>query len=181
METLRWYRMTYLEETPCPWILYYYALNAGLSHEVASENYTSLGLPESRKEATLKDRAHHRTAGHRLKKWQEARDAGQAKVSEGCALLDPFTLESLLFLMSVGDDPALQRNVSKYLTKWRGARADVNGEDLLAMGLAPGPLFRRIIQDVLVAKRDGIVSSRESQLELAQRLVRETGEMSGPG
>jgi tRNA nucleotidyltransferase (CCA-adding enzyme) len=175
MEVFRWHGMTYLEETPCSWVLFYYALNVGLSQMDAALNYTRMGLPEARKGAILRDRARLRMLVRRMQKWQADMDAGKSRISEGCALLDPMGLETLLLVMAVGGDPMLHRNVSRYLTKLRGMRPDIDGEDLLAMGLPAGPIFRTILQETLKAKRDGTVTTREGQLQFAEHLVRELG------
>ena len=40
----------------------------------------------------------------------------------------------------------------------------VNGDDLIAMGLRPGPLFREILERVEEAQLDGTLTSREQAL-----------------
>ena len=49
----------------------------------------------------------------------------------------------------------------------------INGHDLIGMGLAPGPLFGRILRAVHDAQLEGAVSSRREALEMAARLARE--------
>ena len=73
---------------------------------------------------------------------------------------------------------ALQKNISRYITLWRRQQADVGGEDLLAMGLQPGPAFGRILEAVLTAKLDGLAATTEQQLELARTLARQADENS---
>ncbi|MFO0829016.1 MAG: CCA tRNA nucleotidyltransferase [Phycisphaerales bacterium] len=48
----------------------------------------------------------------------------------------------------------------------------VNGDDLLALGLTPGPAFRDVLDAIYDAQLDGIVESREDALSLARQMVR---------
>ncbi len=47
----------------------------------------------------------------------------------------------------------------------------INGEDLIAMGLAPGPELGRILRMVREAQDEGAVISREEALDLGRRLM----------
>jgi hypothetical protein len=61
---------------------------------------------------------------------------------------------------------------------WRGdrlRRADIDGSDLVAAGVAPGPSIGRALAAVRAALLDGAVETRESQLQLALRVAREEG------
>ncbi len=51
----------------------------------------------------------------------------------------------------------------------------VTGHDLIAMGLKPGPVFRRLLDAVEEAVVEGRVSSREEALEYVKRLVYSEG------
>jgi putative nucleotidyltransferase with HDIG domain len=51
----------------------------------------------------------------------------------------------------------------------------VNGNDLKALGLQPGPLFGRILAAVEEAQLEGSVKTREEALELLQNMAREEG------
>jgi tRNA nucleotidyltransferase/poly(A) polymerase len=46
----------------------------------------------------------------------------------------------------------------------------LTGDDLLAAGLAPGPLFKRVLDEVLDAQLEGKVATKGEALELAKRL-----------
>jgi tRNA nucleotidyltransferase (CCA-adding enzyme) len=63
------------------------------------------------------------------------------------------------------------KGISHYITRWRDIKPDINGADLIALGLKPGPLFRDIMRNVLSHKLDGKVTSREEQLLLAKKLA----------
>ena len=50
-------------------------------------------------------------------------------------------------------------------------RTDINGSDLIRMGIEPGPMIGRILEEVLAAKMDDEDFGREEELELAGRLA----------
>ena len=47
----------------------------------------------------------------------------------------------------------------------------VNGHDLIALGLSPGPRFGEILERVQTAQLEGEIHSREEALALVRRLV----------
>jgi len=69
----------------------------------------------------------------------------------------------------------------EFASKPARPRPLVTGHDLIAMGLAPGPAFREILQEVETAHLEDRVSDREEALALARRLARDRGlEPDGP-
>jgi poly(A) polymerase len=48
----------------------------------------------------------------------------------------------------------------------------VTGRDLIALGLAPGPSFKRILEEVETAQLDGRIADRDQALELAEKLAK---------
>jgi poly(A) polymerase len=47
------------------------------------------------------------------------------------------------------------------------------GDDLIAMGLKPGPLFRDILEEVYDAQLEGRATSKDEALALARRIAKE--------
>ncbi|WP_247647579.1 CBS domain-containing protein [Desulfovibrio desulfuricans] len=177
-ETLTWYRLLYFEQAAQPWLAYFLALNYNLSYADTANHYQRMGLPEPQRADVFRQREHMRAVRGKLESWQKDHETGRAKISALCALLRPLSLEFLLCLMADTTNAALQKNISRYITLWRRQKADVGGEDLLAMGLQPGPAFGRILEAVLTAKLDGLAATTEQQLELARTLARQADENS---
>ncbi len=50
----------------------------------------------------------------------------------------------------------------------------ISGNDLIAMGLAPGPVIGKVLRKVQDAQLEGEISDREEALELAKKLLMET-------
>ena len=73
------------------------------------------------------------------------------------------------------EDSGLQKNLSRYITQWRREKPDIDGRDLRDMGIAPGPLFGRILRAVLAGKLDGETPDADSQRRLALDMARQEG------
>ena len=82
-----------------------------------------------------------------------------AKASEIYKLLHPYKLPTLV-LLAVKVPRSLRRQIWHYLTKLSRMKAPLNGRDLTALGYKPGKEYKQILEALLVAKLDGIISDR---------------------
>ncbi|HVY78777.1 MAG TPA: hypothetical protein VG898_09755, partial [Solirubrobacterales bacterium] len=57
--------------------------------------------------------------------------------------------------------------LDRYLTEWRDVSLAIDGEDLIAAGVPPGPALGRGLQEALRRKLDGEVEGREAELAAA--------------
>ena len=87
-------------------------------------------------------------------------------------LLDSFPDAALEvgWLLAV-DEPQARANLSAYASDWRHQRSILTGADLKTMGLAPGPIYRRILDQLRYAWIDGEVRSAEEEGALLRRLL----------
>jgi tRNA nucleotidyltransferase (CCA-adding enzyme) len=77
----------------------------------------------------------------------------------------------LLYLAARASREEVRRFVSHYVSHLRQIRCSLDGDGLSALGLAPGPRFREILDRLLVARLNGEVLNDEQERDLAQRLV----------
>ncbi len=94
-------------------------------------------------------------------------------------LLHPFSLRALRLLSLLEELPAVEGAVSLYLEELRTVRTILRGDDLRALGLTPGPLYRQILDALLAGRLDGQVRTRADEESLLERLltVRELGRL----
>ena len=179
LESLRgvidWYHLLYLKESPDLSILYLMSLCSAVPTIETADILHRLGLAPTMRETILSLRENVRSTLLELTNWH--RDCQQQKnqgntVSRLCALLAPLPLEGALYLMARTPSREISGSVSQYIYKWRQVRVDITGSDLHALGLEPGPKYGDIMRKVLAAKLDGRADTRESQMELAEVLVR---------
>jgi tRNA nucleotidyltransferase (CCA-adding enzyme) len=68
-----------------------------------------------------------------------------------------------------------------YLTRWRGLRPHLRGDDLIAMGLQPGPDLGALLAALARARLDGELTTREDEIEFVRSLQSDNREAGEPG
>jgi tRNA nucleotidyltransferase (CCA-adding enzyme) len=71
------------------------------------------------------------------------------------------------------NSPAVRRNIHQYLNRSRYVKPALTGKDLRALGLAPGPRIRDILDRLRAARMDGGVASRQGEEKLVRQWLRE--------
>jgi len=72
-------------------------------------------------------------------------------------------IEGLLFTVLKARSRIVKKRVYQYLTRMRKVRIYTTGDKLKRMGYKEGPLFKRIMEELLRARLDGIVKSPSSE------------------
>ncbi len=85
-------------------------------------------------------------------------------------LLEPLSYEVILLIMVLSKNRLLNQRVEDFLSVYSSQRLSVRGEDFAALGIKPGPDFKKILSELLYAKIDGKLKDREEELKEAQRL-----------
>lgn len=72
-------------------------------------------------------------------------------------------IEALLFIVLKARSRLVERRAYQYLTRMRKVRIHTTGDKLKKMGYKQGPIFKKILEELLWAKLDGIVKSPSSE------------------
>jgi tRNA nucleotidyltransferase (CCA-adding enzyme) len=91
--------------------------------------------------------------------------------SQVFAILHGFAGEALLYLVAKTRDRGAKRQLSQFISRYRGVRPVLTGEDLKAMGLEPGPVFRKTLDALRDARLDGKIASREDEVAFVRERV----------
>ena len=85
-------------------------------------------------------------------------------------LLDPYHRHSVAgcALASTGE---VSRRVGQYLSDLRDMRPDLNGSDLVNIGVPHGPEVGRILRILRAAKLDGLVRTRDDECTMVMRIM----------
>lgn len=171
-DALIWYRMLYRKESPELWLCYLLCLSHDANDEECYDIATRMALNPAQKKLFLQ--SHEQVACNALFKRHTSHEAlVHMAPSALCTLLSPLGLEGILYAMAITDNETLREKSSYYINELQHVRADINGNDLRAMGLASGPLYTQILQRILHAKLDGEAPSRAVQLSMARHLMEE--------
>jgi tRNA nucleotidyltransferase (CCA-adding enzyme) len=68
-------------------------------------------------------------------------------------------------------DAKVRQSLSDYLSKWRQVKASIDGHDLQARGLKPGPHYQEILWRLRQAWLDGEISTLEEERELLNQMI----------
>ena len=69
-------------------------------------------------------------------------------------------------------DASVRERLQLYLTELQGVRPLLNGDDLLALGVPEGPLVGELLEKLLTARLEGLLSTREDEESMAVRSLR---------
>lgn len=79
--------------------------------------------------------------------------------SEVVKLLRQYKLPTLV-LLGVTTPRKVRQKIWRYLSDWSRVQPPLNGNDLKALGYQPGPQYRQILDELLSARLDGVISKR---------------------
>jgi len=168
-QVLAWYHLLYLEERCEQWHVYLLALCHGLQPEEFDEVCHHLALPTR---VVGRVFSHRRQAQGMLDALQRRLKRGTfPRNSEIYSWFHDQPLEILLYLAAASTRDEVKRCISLYLTQLRRVRSELDGHDIRALGVKPGPELSRIMKRLLEARLDGEVDSRDEERQLATRLI----------
>jgi tRNA nucleotidyltransferase (CCA-adding enzyme) len=168
-EMLSWYDLLYTGRPAEKWVVYFLSLCSHLPDSALLETCSRLAVSEQYRH-TLHDA---RRAGYgALERLEEAtRKQRQLLRSTIYGLLKDLPVEVVLHLMARAHNESVRKCISLYVTTLQDAHCLITGDDLLAMGIPPGPVYRTIFDLLLAEQLDGELTSREDELQRARRIA----------
>jgi len=187
--SLAWYKRLYLDSPYCQWQVFLLALTARLNGRQVMDFFKRFEVSERYRYILMADKvavtnvlkvllqrsfavepvAASALPGQPAVKVKAKSKASPLKPSEVYRLLHGLSIEGLLYLMSTVDNQAGKQVVSFYVTKLRLIKPSINGNDLREMGYKPGPKFGRMLSQLLEARLDGVLKSRQDEEEFLRR------------
>ncbi|QJB57723.1 CBS domain-containing protein [Pseudodesulfovibrio sp. zrk46] len=161
-----WYKLLYLEPEVVPWKLYFLGMTMGIKREQITQVTDRLHFTKREERDFLQLRDMIGDALMKLMGWRE----GKSKLSKLFAILHPIPVEGVLFLMARSRKEHIRRNISQYLSRLRYMTIEIDGNDLLHLGIEPGPVYSKILNKVMAAKIDGVVETKDEQVKLANQV-----------
>lgn len=87
-------------------------------------------------------------------------------------LLEPLSYEAILMLKAKYKNKNLQRHIKDFFEIYNGMRLSIRGEDLKKLGIAPGPYYQKIFTQVLQAKLNGEIKTKDQELALINKYIK---------
>jgi len=143
------------EDGKC-WIVYFLILVQKLSILEVKNLCNNFRFSREQSRKIVKERESLRATIRKLKK-------SELKPSFLYRTLKGLPVEALLFIVLKARSRLIEKRVYQYLTKMRKVRIHTTGDKLKKMGYKQGPLFKKILQELLWARLDGMVKSPSSE------------------
>jgi len=83
-------------------------------------------------------------------------------------ILKSMPTETLLYTMAGTEDEHVKKAISLYFTQLKRTRLIIRGEDLKRLGIIPGKIFKDILNNLLNAKLDGIIETKEDEINFVK-------------
>jgi tRNA nucleotidyltransferase (CCA-adding enzyme) len=162
-EVINWYGLSFLEEKYERWKVYFLALIETLQKGEVLSLCRHLSMSEKERKEVLKLRDHTRDALVKMAKQRSLKN------SEFYHLLSPLTTEHLLYLMARVTKKEAKKAVSNFFAQLKHTKIKTTGDDLKKLGLPPGKLYKKILDNLLDAKLDGKVQNKREEIAYVKR------------
>jgi tRNA nucleotidyltransferase (CCA-adding enzyme) len=153
-ETLAWYNLLYLEEKADTGVLYLMALLSHLTDAQREEALERLSAPPGTKEVILKSIPQSAEILRKL----PLRDAAALY-----HLLAGIPIEILLFAMAGTREEKKKKEISQFLVELRKVKPLLKGRDLKKLGIPEGPLYSKILRELLDERLRGHLKTEEDE------------------
>ncbi len=86
-------------------------------------------------------------------------------------LLEEYADAALALVELATDDARARDRIALFRSQLRNVQAELTGDDLKKLGLAPGPAYKKILAHLRDARLDGKISTRAQELELVKSIA----------
>ena len=156
-EVVSWFDLLFIEGTYSKWMVYL----LGLADQVQMK-----GLQELAQRLSLPPRSRKRLLEAREEGTKVLQRARRKRLSptEIYILFKPLPIEATLYMMAKTEDKGVKKAISLFFTKLNTMKVSVRGKDLQTLGIQPGPLYREIIDSLLLARLEGTIKTKEDEM-----------------
>jgi tRNA nucleotidyltransferase (CCA-adding enzyme) len=163
---ITWHDLLFIEESYLRWAVYFMALihRCDLS--------TSLEICER---LELAPRYRKLLCNERLQslKCLDSMEYHPPETSSGLyRRLQGLRTELILYMMASTRNRSVKKSISIYYNQLKDIQPMTGGQDLLSMGLKPGPVFRQILEAVLDARLNGEVETHQEEMAFIRHWIR---------
>lgn len=163
---ISWFKKTYPKRRLLDtWLIYFMALIDSLRVNVVRQACQKFVFRKSEDKRIL---------GYKKLSTKFISDLKKAKnkPSKIFSMLEPLSYEVILLIKAKYKNRDIQRVIEDFFEIYNGMKIYSSGHDLHSLGLAPGPYYQKIFTKVLNAKLNGLVKTKEEELELIKELIR---------
>ncbi len=176
---IHWYDLLYTGE-PCEaWMVYFLCLTATLDGDAVAGITERLSIPGRYQDILGPQRLAGRALLRRLERRRNR--TSNPLPSELHAWFHPLATEVLLALLALTESEAIKRWISLYFTQLREVAPLLDGNDLRALGLPPGPQYKEVLQALREGRLNGKLVTREDEMQLVRKRFLRPGRSEASG
>ncbi len=108
--------------------------------------------------------------------WKLLEDLADTSPSEVVNKLDEFTQLALYAVYHASDNHAIRAVIEQYVSHWRFISPSIDGHDLRARGIPPGPIYKTILKQVRNGWLDGKILNVDQENEHIQHIIQEVSQ-----
>ncbi|MZH13216.1 MAG: CBS domain-containing protein [Nitrospinae bacterium] len=155
---LSWAEMVTLPEKPDKWYVYLLAIFYSLEEEPFVETIERLQMQARLKKSMVRDRFACKEGLELLKMDKDW------KPETIYNLFSKFSVEAIMYFLAVASTDRANRYANMYFTQYHGqAELSLTGDDLVEMGMKPGPVFQSVFKGLREAHVRGAIQTREEE------------------
>jgi tRNA nucleotidyltransferase (CCA-adding enzyme) len=160
---IHWFDLLFLQERYNRWFIFFLGLVDFLKQGEIEEVCQRLGMNDRFKRRVMDGKGQADQSLFQIFSWINA--GIQPKRSEIYSILDPLSTEIKLFMMAKTTQMATRRYISLYFTQLKDTKPLLGGADLIRMGIKPGPSIKKTLDNLLKARLDEKVITRQDEME----------------
>jgi len=162
-KAISWFKLLYLEDEFETWIVYLLTILGRSPVTVLTNFCNRFQLAPKTKTFLIDEKTLADKTAHFLTRWKNPKN------SEIYTALRDLHIEGLLYIMAIARKTEVKRSVSLFVTSMRAEQSLLNGDDLKELGYRPGPIFKSILETLLLARLDDKVATREEEVALVRQ------------
>jgi tRNA nucleotidyltransferase (CCA-adding enzyme) len=159
---IAWFDLLFLEERYERWLIYFYALVDSLKESEVEELCQRLNMNDKLRKKVIDGKRQANQTLLKIFSWINA--DYQPKRSEIYGMIDPLSTEEKLYMMAKTTQVDTRRYISLYFTQLKDTKPLLRGADLIEMGMKPGPSIKNILSNLLKARLDELVITRQDEM-----------------
>jgi len=159
-----WAAAVSLPEEPEIWYVYFLGIFYSLNEDSFSQVIDRLQVPAQLKKSLKQDRV---ACKEGLTHLENDIDWKPEKIYD---LFSNFSVEAIIYFLAVSATDRANRYANIYFTQYyERAKLLLTGDDLLKMGMEPGPVFQSVFKALRQAHIKGEIETREEEVALVRK------------
>jgi tRNA nucleotidyltransferase (CCA-adding enzyme) len=165
---ISWFDLLFLSERYERWLIYFYGLIDLFKEGETEEICRRLAMNDKLKKRVINGKLQANQALLQIFSWvSKEQQINRSKIYD---ILEPLSIESKLFMMAKTAQVTTRRYISMYFTQLKDTKPLLKGTDLIQMGIASGPSIKKALKDLLEARLDEQVITRQDEMEYISKV-----------